>query len=629
MKKCALLLLCVIFTAGAGLWAAEPSPGDKVVAQTASQQAGELMLQWTLTQDIPAGSWVRVRSNGLHCLQQFIIDTYRYLSQGAEQPAAIEIKNRHTREDQWANWMYYVQNPYLVAGTAEQPLAAGTVVSASGKFSPITVSGTTFHYCIETAPAWEGPWTQVSAWNVIDITAGAPAFIEAYMRSNNILHIVYFDEFNNPTRAGTRTLSVLNPADGEVLMEFTLDNMSFARVPMGAHKEIPRVIVKDTQGLECLSSCKPANLLKGYKTWFGEVHFHSEYSGDAHRPINDCLRSARDEIALDFATQGDHVMFAPPYTIEGYFDAHDRFNAPGRFVTLLGYELSTRQGHVNLYYRNREAAAAFEEAHKAFRGDPANQTPHDFNLEPLYKHFNPADVVIVPHHTNHTSGQVTAKDGMAFWYNFNWKAADDRYMRAVELIQGRGCFETEATDPEWHVMVGGYGSSIRTALAKGLRMGFIAGSDNHQGWPCRIQNKKGYCAMTAVQAKELTREAVFEALSSRRTYATSGVRIIVDFVLNDTYPMGSAAALPAMTPRTFTIRARGTAPIERAEIISQGATLAKLDTNGTADLDIVWTDERKDAPLDDCYYYLRVRQEDGHCAWSSPIWVDFDDKPKQ
>ena len=25
------------------------------------------------------------------------------------------------------------------------------------------------------------------------------------------------------------------------------------------------------------------------------------------------------------------------------------------------------------------------------------------------------------------------------------------------------------------------------------------------------------------------------------------------------------------------------------------------------------------------YYYLRVLQEDGHMAWSSPIWIDLHD----
>ena len=36
-----------------------------------------------------------------------------------------------------------------------------------------------------------------------------------------------------------------------------------------------------------------------------------------------------------------------------------------------------------------------------------------------------------------------------------------------------------------------------------------------------------------------------------------------------------------------------------------------------------WVDERRTRPVHDAYYYLRVRQQDGHCAWSSPIWIDL------
>lgn len=118
-------------------------------------------------------------------------------------------------------------------------------------------------------------------------------------------------------------------------------------------------------------------------------------------------------------------------------------------------------------------------------------------------------------------------------------------------------------------------------------------------------------------------EALFHALRSRRTYATSGPRILLDFTLNGEYPMGSEVSLPPLTNRTFEITIRRTAPVERVEIIHQGAVLAVLETNGTPDLDLRWTDPRCDAPLDNSHYYVRIRQIDGHCAWSSPIWIDY------
>ena len=33
--------------------------------------------------------------------------------------------------------------------------------------------------------------------------------------------------------------------------------------------------------------------------------------------------------------------------------------------------------------------------------------------------------------------------------------------------------------------------------------------------------------------------------------------------------------------------------------------------------------EAKDKKPPFAYYYLRITQEDGHMAWSSPIWVDY------
>ena len=46
--------------------------------------------------------------------------------------------------------------------------------------------------------------------------------------------------------------------------------------------------------------------------------------------------------------------------------------------------------------------------------------------------------------------------------------------------------------------------------------------------------------LTAVQAEELTRDAVFNALRERRCYGTSGVKILLDLEV-DGFPMGSAA----------------------------------------------------------------------------------------
>ena len=67
----------------------------------------------------------------------------------------------------------------------------------------------------------------------------------------------------------------------------------------------------------------------------------------------------------------------------------------------------------------------------------------------------------------------------------------------------------------------------------------------------------------AVYAAEHSRESIFHAIYDRRTYATSGVRILLDFQL-DRHPMGSE--VKTRTPPLVSVDVVGTAPIARVEI---------------------------------------------------------------
>ena len=77
---------------------------------------------------------------------------------------------------------------------------------------------------------------------------------------------------------------------------------------------------------------------------------------------------------------------------------------------------------------------------------------------------------------------------------------------------------------------------------QGLRLSTIAASDDH-----RSQPGKPHWGLAAVRAPALTREAIFDALHARRTYGTTGQRILLDFRVNDA-PMGSEIALEAPLP---------------------------------------------------------------------------------
>ena len=107
----------------------------------------------------------------------------------------------------------------------------------------------------------------------------------------------------------------------------------------------------------------------------------------------------------------------------------------------------------------------------------------------------------------------------------------------------------------------------RTLLPKAGAWDFVAGTDNHQGHP--TQNPGGYVGMTCFRAAELTREAVWQAMDERWTYATSGVPIVCDYAVNG-IRSGAEGALAKGEKVHFSASLHGTAPIERVEIIANG-----------------------------------------------------------
>ena len=78
----------------------------------------------------------------------------------------------------------------------------------------------------------------------------------------------------------------------------------------------------------------------------------------------------------------------------------------------------------------------------------------------------------------------------------------------------------------------------------------------------------------------------------------------------------------------------GTGPLKSVEIIRNGKVFYKNEKL-TNDFEFTMDDfeplsdisyDLKDSSDKFSYYYLRVVQNDGHIAWSSPIWIDLQSK---
>ncbi len=319
------------------------------------------------------------------------------------------------------------------------------------------------------------------------------------------------------------------------------------------------------------------------RVYFGEIHSHGELS-DGIGTIDDSYLFARDALGLDFAAKSDHFEHTQPtlyYPEDERWEmtrkAAERFHDPGTFVTLLGYEWGGNP-HINVYYRGDHGGVYSAR-------DEGSRTP-----TALWERLREQDlpVLTIPHHPKFLSAP-------------DWSEHAPELQRLVEIYSGWGSSEE------------GSETTVRAALERGLRLGFVGGTDNHIGRPGQGNRTHEGCGLACVLAPALTREAIFDALMARRCYATSGARMLLDVRVNGAL-MGSEIEM--VREREITVRAIGEGPIERIELIAAGEVIREEAAAG-AHVNCEWSDTR-DTPS---YYYCRVTQRDGHVGWSSPVWV--------
>lgn len=153
----------------------------------------------------------------------------------------------------------------------------------------------------------------------------------------------------------------------------------------------------------------------------------------------------------------------------------------------------------------------------------------------------------------------------------------------------------------------------------------IASSDDHRAHPGQPQY-----GLAAVAAPGRTRGEIFNALYQRRTYGTTGSKILLEFLI-DGQPMGREVA--ARDKPKLSIEAHGTAEIETVDVLrysnsAGGFQILQTMHPGTADFR--WN-AADDTFREDSTYYVRLRQvglvrDHVAMAWSSPIWVKSEHK---
>ena len=259
------------------------------------------------------------------------------------------------------------------------------------------------------------------------------------------------------------------------------------------------------------------------RIYWGDTHGHSGYA-EGIGTVEFFMTFARDDARLDFVTHSEHDTWMDDAEWEVSRQAVLSFDEPGRFIPYLGWEWTRHArfgGHHNVLLRTaegRERVSALE-----------HPTLSDLYRE-LHALYDPADVVVIPH--AHNPG--------------DYRQSDARLEPLIEMMSMHGTFE-------WFA---------RQYLSHGHQVGLVAASDDHLSHPGYSAPNRNTLAqrggLGAVLAPERSRDAIFDAMRERRTYATTGDRIILDVTVNDT-PMGQRAEYAET--RAVSGRVIGTAPI--------------------------------------------------------------------
>ncbi len=387
-----------------------------------------------------------------------------------------------------------------------------------------------------------------------------------------------------------------------------------------------RIQLKVLQTNECFLSAPVRCIPDADRMLFwGLLHGESE-KVDAAENIESCLRHFRDEKNLQFFASSpfesqEETSNEIWKTISNQVT---EFNEDFRFSTFLGFQWfgdEEKEGLRQIVYVKDGKPILRKKESKA-------------NIvRKIYKSHHPKELISIPCFSMGKGLETTFHD---FSPDFE---------RVVEIYNAWGCSECTTKEGNLRPITASDSSgigesekgSIRKALAAGHRFGFVAGGLDDRGVyqnfydSSQVQYSPG---LTAIFSIEQTREALFQGLYNRCCYATTGEKIVLSFSIAGALMGGelNTKAKPGLYfNRHINCHVSGTKTLKEISIIRNGEIFHTVLPKAS-EIDFTFDDTEPLSkiafPVSDgkppfVYYYIRVIQEDGHIAWSSPIWIDL------
>lgn len=307
----------------------------------------------------------------------------------------------------------------------------------------------------------------------------------------------------------------------------------------------------------------------------GEVHSHTGDSDGVGTPA-DAYTYARDVGHADYFAVTDHSHYISEGTATAakLRETADRFDDPGKFAALFGYEMTWNMmcgywGHMNVIGS----------------GDVENRI-YTTTLPALYdKLEKDPDAVAMFNHPGYP------------WGDF------DEYAYRTDAADEKVCL-TEIRDAS-------YDREYAMGLAAGWHATPVSNEDNHSAtWTTARQ------AIGFVLAPALTRDNIMDAFRARRTYTASEPTLKIKYRVNGKW-LGSKLNNPEKLDFDISISTEDARGIGKIEIVAEDNIVVAARNAGA----LKQFDWKLTLAPDFDYYYLRITAQ-GQYSVTAPVWVE-------
>lgn len=305
----------------------------------------------------------------------------------------------------------------------------------------------------------------------------------------------------------------------------------------------------------------------------GEIHCHTTGSDGSGYP-EDAYTYARDTGKVDFFAVTDHSHYYSDREYAECIDIADRFDDPGKFAALYGFEMTWNMdngwwGHMNVLN--------------------TDWILHDINNVPLTELFehivSDPDAVAMFNHPGYPWGNFD---------EFSYFSPDICEKVCLSEIKGAG-----------------YDREYANLLSKGWHASPTFSEDNHSpNWTTET------LSTTCVLSPALTRENILDSMRKRRTYSTGDPTLKLSYKVNGQW-LGSTLYDPTELNAEISVATDSELGIGSISIIAEdNITVASINVGARQR----YTWKVTLLPEFD-YYYVRI-VSNGRYTVTAPVWIE-------